>query len=177
MRSIEGRDESTDLAADKTSRKITELENANDILSDDLVYLQSQWIRSNRVFTNVPESAIEGQVETEENIRNHLVDKMKIAKEQVEKISFERVHRMGAKQNGRIRNIVAKFTLFKEREYVRKQWNTLEGSNYTVYEQFPKEVVEKRRRLQTKVRGHGSKGDTAWIAYDTLYVNGRPVGK
>ena len=86
MRSIEGRDESTDLAADKTSSKITELENANDRLRDDLVYLQSQWIRTNRVFTNVPESAIEGQVETEEKIRNHLVENMRI--------SFERVYIM-----------------------------------------------------------------------------------
>ena len=85
------------------------------------------------------------------------------------------IYTLLAKQNGRIRSIVAKFTRFKEREYVRKQWKTLEGSNYNVYEQFPKEVVEKRRRLQTKVREHRSKGDTAWIAYDTLYVNGRPV--
>ena len=78
-------------------------------------------MRSNLVFTNVPESAIEGQMKTEEKIRTHLVDKMKITKEQVEKISFERVDRMGTKQNGRIKNIVAKFPLFKEREYVRKQ--------------------------------------------------------
>ena len=85
------------------------------------------------------------------------------------------IYTLLAKPNGRIRSIVAKFTRFKEREYVRKQWKTLEGSNYNVYEQFPKEVVEKRRRLQTKVREHRSKGDTAWIAYDTLYVNGRPV--
>ena len=137
MRSIEERVESTDFAVGQTSSKISELEHAYDRLKDDLVYLQSQSMRSNLVFTNVPESAIEGQVETEENVRNHLRDKMKIAKEQVEKISFERVHIMGAKQNGRIRNIVAKFTLFKEREYVRKQWKTLEGSNYNVYEQFP----------------------------------------
>ena len=60
-------------------------------------------------------------MKTEEKIRTHLVDKMKITKEQVEKISFERVDRMGTKQNGRIKNIVAKFPLFKEREYVRKQ--------------------------------------------------------
>jgi len=57
-------------------------------------------MRSNLVFTNVPESAIEGQVKTEEKIRTHLVDKMKITKEQVDKISFERVHRMGVKQIG-----------------------------------------------------------------------------
>ena len=74
------------------------------------------------------------------------------------------IYTLLAKPNGRIRSIVAKFTRFKEREYVRKQWKTLEGSNYNVYEQFPKEVVEKRRRLQPKVREHRSKGDTAWIA-------------
>ena len=75
MRSIEERAESTDFAVGQTSSKISELEHANDRLKDDLVYFQSQSMRSNLVFTNVPESAIEGQVETEENVRNHLVDK------------------------------------------------------------------------------------------------------
>ena len=61
--------------------------------------------------------------------------------------------------------------------YVPSFHNKLQlmGPNYNVYEQFLNEVVEKRRRLQPKVREHRSKGDTAWIAYDTLYVNGRPV--
>lgn len=137
--------------------------------------MKSQSMRNNLIFTNIPESTMESAVETEEKIRKHLHEKMKLAKEQADQMGFERVHRKGQKEPGRIRHIVAKFTLFKDREYVRKQWKTLDGTNYNVFEQFPKEVVEKRRRLQPKMREHRSKGDTAWIAYDTLYVNGKPV--
>lgn len=82
---------------------------------------------------------------------------------------------MGPKVNGRPRTIVAKFTLHKEREYVRKQWKALAGTPYFVNEQFPKEVVEKRRRLLPKMKAARQEGKTAWIAYDTLYVNGRAV--
>jgi len=47
---------------------------------------------------------------------------MKIADQLVEDMQFELVHRMGQKLPDKPRRIVAKFALFKEREYVRKQW-------------------------------------------------------
>ena len=76
---------------------------------------------------------------------------------------------------GRHRQIIAKFTLFKEREFVRKQWKSLSDSPHYVNEQFPKEVAEKRRKLLPKMKKARRDGDKAWLAYDTLYVNGRAV--
>jgi hypothetical protein len=104
-----------------------------------------------------------------------MTDKMKIAKDIVDKMGFERVHRIGPKIDGKTRKLVAKFSLFKERELVRKQWKALEGTPYYVNEQFPKEVIDKRRKLVPKMKDARREGKTAWIAYDTLYINGKPV--
>ena len=57
-----------------------------------------------------------------------MVAKMKVAKEAVDQMVMERVLIIGPKQHVRCRNIVAKFLQFKDTEFVRKQWNTLEGT-------------------------------------------------
>ena len=104
-----------------------------------------------------------------------LVEKMKVAKEAVDQMVMERVHRIGPKQHGRCRKIVAKFLQFKDKEFVRKQWKTLEGTPFYVSEQFPREMVEQRNRLVPKLRAARQEGKHAWIAHDTLYVDGRTV--
>lgn len=175
LTTVEEKSESVEFAVGQIQSQITDLENKRDKVNEDLLYLQSQSMRNNLLFTNIPESTSEGAEETERKLRAHIHEKMRVAKEVVDNISFERVHRTGVKHDGKIRNIVAKFSLFKERELVRRQWKTLKDTPYSVFEQFPKEIVEKRRRLRSKVKEHKEKGDDAWIAYDTLYVNGRPV--
>ena len=99
-------------------------------------------------------------------------EKMKVAKEAVDQMVMERVHRIGPKQHGRCRQIVAKFLQFKDKEFVTKQWKTLEGTPFYVSEQFPGEVVEQRKRL---VRAARQEGKQAWIAYNTLYIDGGAV--
>ena len=81
----------------------------------------------------------------------------------------------GAPVPGKIRSIVAKFTYFKDRELVRKQWKNLDATRFSVFEQFPPEVVEKRKRLIPKMKAARGQGSKAWIAYDTLFVDGKPV--
>ena len=85
----------------------------------------------------------------------------------------ESVHRMGAIFQGSSRKIVAKFNLFKEREMVRKQWKNLENTPYYVHEQFPREVVAKRRQLIPTMKEAKRNGKNAWISYDTLYIDGK----
>ncbi|KAH3724857.1 hypothetical protein DPMN_050684 [Dreissena polymorpha] len=51
----------------------------------------------------------------------------------------------------------------------------LGGTDLRMYEQFPQEVLAKRRKLGTKLKAARDEGKKAWIVYDTLYVNGRPV--
>jgi hypothetical protein len=132
-------------------------------------------MRNNLIFANIEEAPTETSDDTENTLRTFLTDKMKLAQKFVDELQFERVHRMGAKTDRHGRKIVAKFSLFKEREYVRKQWRTLQGSNYFVHEQFPKEVNDKRRKLVPKLKEAKQAGKRAWLAYDTLYVDGKPV--
>ena len=74
-----------------------------------------------------------------------------------------------------MRNIVANFTFFKEREMVRKLWKELDGSVCRAFEQFPQEVIEKRRKLVPQMKEARRLGKRAFLAYDTLYINGSAV--
>ena len=114
-----------DFILTQTNTKLSTLENQKHELKNDLTYLQSQSMRNNLVFSNINEAQTETTETTENVLREFLVEKMKIAQDLVKQISFERVHRMGIKRDGRSRNIVAKFTLYKEKEFVRKQWKSL----------------------------------------------------
>jgi len=148
-------------------------------LEAKMAYLKAQSMRNNLLFTGIDEDSSSGNeppTVTERKLREHLIQKLKVARETAEAIRFERVHRTPSQPvRGKVRTIVAKFTFFKDRETVRRQWPELQGTNFSVFEQFPPEVVEKRRRLQPKLKEAKREGKRAWIAYDTLYVDGRAV--
>ena len=172
---VEEKVESTDFALGMLSDKVVTLEKERNLLKDEVTYLQSQSMRSNLLFSNIPEVSPGVNEDAEAVIKVFLVEKMKVAKEAVDQMVMERVHRIGPKQQGRCRKIVAKFLQFKDKEFIRKQWKALEGTPFYVSEQFPREVVEQRKRLVPKLRAARQEGKQAWIAYDTLYVDGRAM--
>jgi len=51
----------------------------------------------------------------------------------------------------------------------------LRDTQFYVSEQFPPEVAAKRRRLFRKVKEEKLAGRKAWVSYDTLLVDGKPV--
>ena len=130
-------------------------------------------MRCNLIFSNIPESKDQHE-DAEASIREFLVQRMKFAQDIIENIKFDRVHRMGPTGEGIDRNIVAKFAFFKERELVRRNSRVLNIAGLFVYEQFPKEVNDKRRKLIPRMKEEQKMANTAWLVYDTLYINGRP---
>lgn len=174
---LEDKVDGTDINVALMSSRVEELEKERVSLKDDVAYLKSQSMRNNLIFTGVPEVGNnENYEQTEVILRQHLTDAMKLTKEVVNNIRFERVHRSPSEPKpGRIRSIVAKFTFFKDREIVRKQWKELSGTKYNVFEQFPPEVVSKRKKLVPKMKEARSQGKKSWIVYDTLYVDGKAV--
>jgi predicted nucleic acid-binding Zn-ribbon protein len=179
VRGLEDRVDSVDMETSLLSSRVVALEKQREELRDDLTYIKSQSMRNNLVFTNVAEdnsSGNETYEATEKKLRQHLQDALKISKETAESIRFERVHRTpGQPIVGKVRNIVAKFTYFQDRERVRREWKHLKGTSFHMFEQFPKEVMDKRRGLVKKMKDARDAGKKAWIVYDTLYVDGRPV--
>ncbi|KAH3861454.1 hypothetical protein DPMN_024384 [Dreissena polymorpha] len=52
---------------------------------------------------------------------------------------------------------------------------TVAVNEFYVNEQLPPEVQARRARLFPKVKAAKREGKRAWISYDTLYVDGKPV--
>jgi prefoldin subunit 5 len=175
LKSVEDKVDSIEFSQDKLYDKVSNLEAEKKSLKDEVTYLQSQSMRNNLVFANIEESERESNTETEAKLRKFLVEKMNIAQDYADKLILERVHRMGVSRQGNPRSIVAKFHEFKDREYVRKQAKSLKGTRFYVNEQYPKEVADKRRKLVPRLKEAKQQGKNAWISYDTLYIDGRPV--
>ncbi|KAH3735825.1 hypothetical protein DPMN_042383 [Dreissena polymorpha] len=116
MSRLEHITEGADIAAAQVTSRIDDLEREHDILRADLVYIKSQSMRNNIVFTDVPEVDKETPEITESVLRKHIIEALNIAKETADTIKFERAHK------------------------------------------------EER-----------AKGKRSWIAYEALYVDGRPV--
>ena len=156
--------------------KITSLEKDKDRLKDDLLYIQSQSMRNNLIFGNIPEKDNERSDETESILRGFMVDKLKIAEDLVRSIHFERVHRTGRKsERMRHRHIVAKFSYFKDRETVRRQAKHLNHTEYFLFEQYPREIADKRKTLVPQMKDAIKSGHKAWLSYDKLYIDGNLV--
>ena len=106
--------------------------NKLDTLEESLRYVQSQSMRNNLIFTHIHEAVGEAHEQTEHKLREFLVEKCKLVQQGVNDIQFERVHRLGQHHNNGPREIVAKFTLFKDREVVRKSRMNLKRTGHYI---------------------------------------------
>lgn len=173
---VESMTESAQFSVGLAQDKIARLEKEKSDMKDELNYLQSQSMRNNLMFSNIPEDINETNERTEAIVRHFIVDKLKIAHDLVKDMQFERVHRIGQpRADGKIRQIIAKFTLFKDREAVRKERKNLKDTNFFISEQFPKAIVERRKKLLPKLKKAKEENHDAWISYDTLYIDGVAV--
>lgn len=154
---------------DQFKEAMNTMERQSEDLQKSVVDLKSRSMRDNLVFSGIPERDDE---DCEEVIQNFLKTKLKL----VDDISFERVHRMGKKDEFRTkpRRIVAKFSFFRDRELVRLQApKKLKGSNIWVNEQFPPEIEEKRKTLYPVMRTARKNGHRVKLVRDSLYIDGR----
>ena len=182
---VETRVSSTEVDLEGARSKIADLEIENIRMKEEVNYMKSQSMRNNLIFGNIDEVPSEKPAKTEEIIRNFMIEKLKIARDIVNNIKIERAHRMGIATsmiNGesrdemkKSRRIVCKFSFFGDREMVRGQSKNVWGTRYYVSEQFPPDIMAKRRELVKRMKEEKKAGNQAWVSYDTLYVNGKPV--
>lgn len=179
MMKVDERLDNVEFQSCERADRLDDLVKENEKLKDSIAYLQSQSMRNNLIFCNIDELPNEKPSDTEAILRGFMVDKLKLAQDYVQSIGIERAHRMGTHAEGprarQSRKIVCKFTLFKDRESVRRKRVELEGTRFYLHEQFPPEVAAKRRQLVPKLRQAKQEGKNAWIAYDTLYIDGKVV--
>lgn len=95
-------------------------------------------------------------------------------------VSFERVHRLGQKSDGRPRHIIAKFCYFKDREKAWLARSELGKENIWLMEDFPQEVLAKRKLLypafkaaqrSTEIKSVNLKADKLCVDGQTFTVD------
>ena len=88
-------------------------------------------------------------------------------------ITFHRLHCLGGKRPDahRPRPIVAKFEHYQQK--VGGRGRELRGTDFSVNDQFPKEILERRRVLFPIQRKFMEGGSRAVIAVDKLFINGQ----
>ena len=79
---------------------------------------------------------------------------------------------MGRFNRNKTRPIVAKFAFYPDRERVRGAAKNLEGTSFSIGQQFPKEVQDRRRVLVPMMKKAKLEGKEAYISVDKLYING-----
>jgi len=96
---------------------------------------------------------------------------------EIDNINFDKVQRLGnperARENNRPRPIVARFERFLDREQIRKAGITLNKlqRKYKIYEHFPREIEDTRKKLYPVARIYIDRGDKVNLVRDKLYVN------
>jgi cell division protein FtsL len=94
----------------------------------------------------------------------------------VSEFKFQNVHRLGERKDGKERSIIARFTRYSDHERVRSiaMEKLKEKPQFTVYEQYLREIYERRRNLIPKMKELKRQKHTVKLEYDKLIVDGLP---
>ncbi|MGH0157142.1 UNVERIFIED_CONTAM: hypothetical protein FKN15_043799 [Acipenser sinensis] len=150
--------------------KVEIIAKENKMLKNTLLDVQSRSMRDNLIFKGIKEDKAE---DTEAVVKDFMMKEVKIPVDQVQSISFHRVHRLGGNLTNSTtpRAIVAKFEHFKQKEMVKNKGRELQGTNSGMNDQFPREIMELRKKLYPVMR-ENRKNCQATIVVDTLDIEG-----
>ena len=148
----------------------TELKKSNTEMKERIIQIEGQSRRNNLLFDGIAEKRDETWEDTEYELVKFMQRQLNI--DDAEYISFERVHRLGIKNN-KPRTIVAKFSFYKEREIVWNSRSKLSRTNFWVSEDYPPEVKRDRQILYPIYRcAKDQPGVTSCdLKVNKLYIN------
>lgn len=151
-------------------RQVSELTCENKILKERSVEQQSRSMRENLLFKGIPDT-----YDPDENTEEKVVEFIKTELAIEDNISFHVVHRLKPKHDRSARSIVAKFEKRKDRNRVLKAAvSKLKNKpQFVVHEQYPIEIIEKRRELVPYLKDAREKGHHAVLKEDKLFIDKR----
>ena len=110
-------------------------------LQKEMLYLSCYSRRENLVFFGLEEKRDE---DVQERIYAFMEHNLGIPN--ADTIEFQQIHRLGRPRSSS-RPIIARFLRYPEREKVRKAAFKLKGTHFRIMEDFPREIIERRRKL------------------------------
>ena len=137
-------------------------------------------MQENLLFFGINESNGNDREDTESTLRTFLKEEIYSDDEDmVDNLVFDRVHRLGKTRwnlDTHPRPIVAKFEKYNDRENVRKKGIELnkKRNGYSVREQFPQEIEQRRKELYPIMRKfQQNENNRVALIRDKLYINGK----
>ena len=162
--------------------KLTEKEKQINELHMKHLYLESYSRRENLKFFGIPEkevNAVEGgEALDTRTVLNHFLETALGFHDPSNTIEIQRVHRVGKSINGKPRPILARFLRFQDRERILSQGFKLKDTEYMILQDFPQEIIEKRRKKMPKLKEAKEKGLRVSFSKsepDKLIINGKVV--
>ncbi|XP_052068748.1 histone-lysine N-methyltransferase SETD2-like isoform X1 [Mytilus californianus] len=137
-------------------------------LKEKVIEQQSRSMRENLIFKGVPDDYNPDE-DTEAILKDFIKSEIQIEEE----INFHVVHRLKPKKDKSPRGIVAKFERRKDRNMVLSAaiQKLKNKKQFVVHEQYPIEIIERRRELVPILKDARTKGHEAVLKEDRLYID------
>lgn len=129
------------------STQVTKLSKENQIMQETILDIQCRSMRDNLIFSGINILPQNTPDDPEKAIKQFMHDSLKLPAATVEEITFHRVHRLPSKDPKKPPPIIAKFEHYKHKELVKSRGNRLKNTMYGMYDQFPKQIQDRRRKL------------------------------
>lgn len=165
----EMKEDITNAINNKINERFRDLEERNELLEEKIKNQQQNFeylsTRRNVLFFGVAEEEIHYS-ELESKILSLIINDMQIT---CGKSNIEFVRRIG-KRGNKIRPVVVTFTTMGKKIEILRKKKTITDKSYYVKEDFPKEVLNKRKELQSQLIKERESGKYAILKYDKLIV-------
>ena len=158
----------------KLQRLTGELQKENENMAKDILDLQCRSMRDNIIIHGLSEAPNETYLQPEVLLKSFMKNNLKMVPEQVAVIRFSRVHRLGKAKSDqqRPRPIVAKVTDSKMKSAIMSKGNKLKDTGYSITDQFPAEIMARRRLLYPIMAEARKKSRKTRLVIDKLYIDG-----
>lgn len=140
------------------------LKNKIETLGKKIEYLEKEKKKNNILFFGLEEKE-NSSLQLLQRVQEIFKEDLKI---NLEANDVSKIYRIGLNKENKIRPVLIVFANSWKRSEILKLKKSLKDVYVT--EDFPKEVLEKRRELKTKLIEERAKGNTAYIKYDQLVV-------
>ena len=158
-------EDSIEKIKEKHKNEIIQLEKENEDSKDKLRMLEDRSSRVNLHFDGIEEWEDESWMDTKENLKLKIKETLGI-----ENIEFERVHRVGDKNQSSCRTLVAKLSKYKTKEHILTKVRKKKPQGIRIYEDVSKATVQIRKENWKQVKDLRSKGKYAVLVYDKIYT-------
>lgn len=159
------------------TKELKEVKSENQKIKEDVIDGKARSMRDNLLFHGLKECDTFDQ-RKQENCLDKVLELCEVTLkiENAREMKIDRAHRLGPYSAGKTRPIVVKFNYYPDKMKIKQAAFTgLQGSNFRITDQFPREIQERRRILYPEFKRARDQGRSAVLSYDKLFIEGRLI--